>query len=122
MSAGLGTLQRNIINEVEINSPIYQRELMWQLAFDRGAIMKTGTAWNDIEEGSITASFKENFRRAIRSLDEQHAIIKLVNQILHSKQNDVAFDITNIENEINQKVYKIYGLIEDEITIIENSI
>ena len=55
-------------------------------------------------------------------LDEQHAIIKLVNQILHSKQNDVAFDITNIENEINQKVYKIYGLIEDEITIIENSI
>ena len=75
MSAGLGTLQRNIINEVEINSPIYQRELMWQLAFDRGAIMKTGTAWNDIEEGSITASFKENFRRAIRSLDEQHAII-----------------------------------------------
>jgi len=45
----------------------------------------------------------------------------LVNNILSLKQSDKKSDTSNLESQINQLVYQLYDLTEDEIKIIENS-
>jgi len=46
-------------------------------------------------------------------------IITLVDQILSSKQRNSDADTSQLEQEIDQLVYKLYGLTEEEIKIIE---
>ena len=46
-------------------------------------------------------------------------IIKLVDKILEIKSKNPTQDISKIENEIDKIVYKIYGIDETEIKIIE---
>jgi len=48
------------------------------------------------------------------------AIESLVNQILSTKKSDPTTDTSALEKEIDQLVYKLYGLTEEEIRIIEN--
>ena len=43
----------------------------------------------------------------------------LVKTILAAKKTDPAADTTTIESEIDQLVYKLYGLTDDEIAIVE---
>lgn len=75
MSAGAGSLQKAILETVEVNSPIFYRALMWHLAFERDGIIKTATSCGDgIEIGEIKKSFEENFRRAIAALVENKNI------------------------------------------------
>jgi len=45
----------------------------------------------------------------------------LVNNILSLKQSDKKSDTSNLESQIDQLVYQLYDLTEDEIKIIENS-
>ena len=47
---------------------------------------------------------------------------KLVDQILIQKSNDASADTTSLESEIDQLVYALYGLTEEEIGIVENSL
>ncbi|MEO5357391.1 MAG: Eco57I restriction-modification methylase domain-containing protein [Nitrospirae bacterium YQR-1] len=54
------------------------------------------------------------------SLNEQQPFITLVDKILTLKQNDSKADTTAIEREIDQMVYKLYGLTPEEIEIVEN--
>ena len=42
-------------------------------------------------------------------------------QILYSKNSDSTADTSKLEKEIDQLVYKLYGLTEEEINIVENS-
>jgi len=42
-------------------------------------------------------------------------------QILTSKQKDPNADTSALEGQIDQMVYNLYGLTEDEIKIVENS-
>lgn len=46
---------------------------------------------------------------------------KKVNQILSIKKQDPTADTTVLEKEIDQMVYALYGLTEEEIRIVENS-
>ena len=48
-------------------------------------------------------------------------IIKLVDSIINSKKNNPQSDTSKLENEIDQLVYKLYGLTEEEIKIVEGS-
>lgn len=43
----------------------------------------------------------------------------LVNQILIAKQSDPSNDTSTLENEIDQLVYDLYGLTEEERRIVE---
>ncbi len=45
----------------------------------------------------------------------------LVDQTLAAKQKDPNADTSLLEKQIDQMVYKSYGLTEDEIKIVENS-
>ena len=48
-------------------------------------------------------------------------IEEIVDQILDAKQTDPNSDTSDLENEIDKLVYKLYDLTEDEIAIVEES-
>lgn len=49
----------------------------------------------------------------------REVLVNYVNQILATKRYDLAADITVLEREIDQLVYQLYGLSEEEIAVIE---
>ncbi len=53
------------------------------------------------------------------SLDQQAPIIELVDQILNAKRTDPDADISELEKQIDQIVYFLYGLDADETDIVE---
>ena len=55
------------------------------------------------------------------SIKDQVPFIKKVDQILTAKKSDSKVDTTALETEIDQLIYQLYGLTEEEIQIIENS-
>ncbi|GCA81327.1 class I SAM-dependent DNA methyltransferase [Microcystis aeruginosa] len=58
----------------------------------------------------------------IISQEQQQPIIALVDQILTAKKSNPKADTSELEKEINQIVYELYGLSEEEIGIIEGEI
>ena len=55
------------------------------------------------------------------SPEKQAPIIELVDQILDAKRTNPNADISNLENEIDQIVYLLYGLTADENEIVEGT-
>ncbi len=53
-------------------------------------------------------------------LKEQEDFASLVNEILSIKSKNPESDTSSIEKEIDQRIYQLYGLNEDEIYLIEN--
>ena len=53
--------------------------------------------------------------------EQQEPIIELVDQILAAKRTDPDADVSELENEIDQIVYLLYGLTPDEIKIVEEA-
>ena len=53
------------------------------------------------------------------SLKEQQPFIEKVNQILQKKQQDPTSDTSTVEAEIDEMVYDLYGLTEEERVIVE---
>ena len=51
--------------------------------------------------------------------DSDGNIITLVNDILQTKRLNSEADTSSLEREIDQRVYQIYGLTDDEIAIVE---
>lgn len=54
------------------------------------------------------------------SLDEQRVMINLVDKILSIKKENPKSDTTALEKEIDQMVYKLYDLTDEEVEILEN--
>ncbi len=53
------------------------------------------------------------------SLIQQTKIIDIVEQILSNKEGNASADTSDLENQIDQLVYKLYGLTEEEIKVVE---
>ncbi len=53
--------------------------------------------------------------------DQQDRVIKLVNQILATKNTDPHADVTALENEVDRMVYSLYNLTREEIEIVEGA-
>ncbi|MBQ7882222.1 MAG: hypothetical protein IJ312_05880 [Treponema sp.] len=51
--------------------------------------------------------------------EEQKTIIDLVDKILATKKADTTSDTSELEHEIDELVYKLYGLTDEEIAIVE---
>lgn len=51
--------------------------------------------------------------------DQQQEIIAIVDQILAIKKSNPSANTTVLESQIDQLVYKLYNLIDEEIKIIE---
>jgi len=50
---------------------------------------------------------------------EQDRIVNLVDKIISAKKKDTEFDTSKLEKQIDEMVYKLYDLTEEEIKIIE---
>jgi hypothetical protein len=76
------------------------------------------------EEGRAFAQVKtidiKNLPFVIPNDTLQIKLTELVDQILTLKSQDSSADATTLENQIDQLVYKLYDLTEDEIKIIED--
>ena len=53
------------------------------------------------------------------SPNSQQGFISLVDKILMSKKEDPQADTSALENEIDKKVYHLYGLTYDEVLIVD---
>jgi hypothetical protein len=78
-----------------------------------------------LEEGRVLAQIKPSILKDI-PLPEvsplaQKPFIEKVNKIIALKSKDAEYDTPQIENEINQMVYQLYGLTEEEVEIVEKS-
>ena len=56
-----------------------------------------------------------------KSSNNQLVIVELVDKILFAKKQDLNADVSTLENEVNQLVYQLYDLTEEEIRIIETA-
>lgn len=76
---------------------------------------------------NLTQSIRGGYFRFIRQYLEQIPIIRtnmlngLVNEVIEIKKQNPSADTSDIENQIDQLVYQLYGLTEEEIKIIESS-
>ncbi len=55
------------------------------------------------------------------SKDDEQKIVTAVQEILAMKEKDAAADISEKESTLNQLVYELYGLDEDDVKIIESA-
>jgi len=53
-------------------------------------------------------------------LPKETAIISLVDQILEAKKHDPKADTISLEKQIDELVYALYGLTDEEIQIVES--
>ena len=69
---------------------------------------------------AIKAEYVKQVRIPTATKEQQQEIISLVDKILEAKKTDASADTTELEKQIDQKVYKLYGLNPGEINIVEN--
>ena len=53
---------------------------------------------------------------------DQAALEALVDRILAAKQANPQADVTDLEREIDERIYHLYGLTPEEIRIVEESL
>ena len=63
----------------------------------------------------------KQFPIAKASKEQQQPIIELVDKILEAKRSNSIADTSDLEREIDRLVYGLYGLADEEITIVEKS-
>ena len=56
------------------------------------------------------------------SKKQQKSIVDLVNKIINAKTRSIEHDISDLERKLDQLIYKVYGLTNKEITLIEKDI
>jgi hypothetical protein len=76
--------------------------------------------------GKPKGKIREYFNRPLSEIpipratnEQQQPIIALVDTILKTKNNDLAADTNDLENEIDLLVYHLYGLTYDEVLIVD---
>ncbi|MEA3495186.1 MAG: DNA methyltransferase [Bacteroidota bacterium] len=76
----------------------------------------------DIEKELFQKILIDNCKKfPIKQFEDKTGIENLVNQIIKQKQKNESADTTEIESKIDEMVYNIYGLNDEEINIVENS-
>lgn len=84
--------------------------------------------WYLVNTGTVLANgyfrFKPNYLNPFPmpniSSEKDYILEKLVNQILDLKENNSELSIKNLEDQINEIVFDMYQLTEEEKTIINN--
>lgn len=66
-------------------------------------------------------NYVKHFPIAQKQINDQQALITIVDQILSLKESDPQSDTSALEAEIDRMVYELYALNEEEIAIVEES-
>lgn len=56
------------------------------------------------------------------SFDVQYSIVEIVDKIIALKRTNQNYDTYALENQIDNLIYRIYGLTEEEVKIVEQGI
>ena len=109
------------------NDHYYHNDAMYMIAGANEyvvAILNSAVSWwfllqicTDLQNGYIQA-FRENLFRIpvpMATNEQQKPIIKLVEKISVAKAKDPQSDVSEWEREIDEPVYELYGLTEEEI-------
>jgi hypothetical protein len=76
----------------------------------------------DIEKELFQKILIENCKLfPCKSFKNSDLVKKIVEQIIEIKSTNAEADTTDLESQIDQLVYELYGLTEEEIQIVENS-
>ena len=67
-------------------------------------------------------NYVKEFPIPVVAYDQQIGIIKIVNQILEAKIVNPDIDTTDLEQEIDNRVYALYDLTQEDIAIVEEAI
>lgn len=109
-------------------SVIWQKSKEYDLKYLLGILnSKLGEYWfntNGKKRGvgvDIGVKVFRQFPVKKASLQQQNIIISLVDNALSLKKDNPEADTTVLEAEIDRMVYKLYGLTDEEISIVENS-
>jgi len=109
-------------------SVIWQKNKEYDLKYLLGILnSKLGEYWFNINGKKrgvgvdIGVKVFRQFPIKKASLQQQNIIISLVDKTLSLKKDNPEADTTTLEAEIDQLVYKLYGLTDEEISIVENS-
>ncbi len=70
---------------------------------------------------NLSKTYLSQIPLAIPNENEENLIISVANEILSIKKQNPATDTTALENQINQLVYQLYNLTEEEIEIVEGN-
>jgi len=70
---------------------------------------------------NFTKDMINNFPIPKITPEKQKPLIKLVDQILEKKKDNPEADVRDLEREIDEMVYRLYRLTEEEIGIVEKS-
>ena len=71
-----------------------------------------------LNDTQISFILKGRFHIVNKKVDNY---LYFIDRILSAKQKDPDTDTSALERQIDQMVYKLYGLTEEEIKIVENS-
>jgi hypothetical protein len=82
---------------------------------------KTNSQGGDIFP-QVRISSVEKLPVKLISLDAQNKIIGIVDDILKLKKNDKQFETSNLEQQIDNLVYRLYNLTYDEVKVIDPEI
>ena len=66
-------------------------------------------------------NYVKEFPIPVATCEQQTLIIELVDQILAAKRTNLDADVSELENQIDQIVYLLYGLTPEEIAIVEEA-
>lgn len=99
----------------------------WDLRFILALLNSKVLNWYYAQEFSSTKTvFTEIGARQVEllpikdiNINEQKQIITLVNEILRSKENAPLANTLELENELDNLIYQLYNLTEDEIKLVE---
>jgi len=103
-----------VTNDAEYLSAILNSKLVL-FYFKLGSVIwgKDGIKW--------FGNYFDNIPIPVISLENQKPFIEIVNQILTIKKENPEFDTKDLESQIDQLVYELYELTEEEIRIIETN-
>ena len=66
-------------------------------------------------------NYVKEFPIPVVAYEQQTGIIRIVNRVLEMKVGDSDADTTDLEKEIDERVYDLYNLTADEIAIVEKA-
>ena len=117
---------KSILNIIKKDSSGYDIDLKFIL----GVLNSSFMSWffNIKSNKIVTKTFPrisiydlKSFPIVVDNTDCQITISDLVVKVLNHKKEDENFDTSYLESQIDQLVYQLYDLTEDEIEIIENN-
>ena len=88
---------------------------LMKFLFTQIGVMTAGGAYT-LKKATI-----DEFPLKISSKEIQNPIISLVEHILTLKKEDSKADTSELENEIDELIYQLYGLTEEEIAVVKGS-